>query len=220
MTTDPTLARLRGANPFPVTATVGAEELFARITSVAPDRPQRTRRSRRRSLVVVAVALVALALLASTAFAISEWVIGDAVRPPVTRSEYLLAQRELRLPPGYAWPTLHLESNSLTGRGAGGGHAVLIAQNAWECYWVDAIRHRDDAAQRQAHDELEALLDHNVLVAPVGAPENYTPPNPPKQPYAVFAHDGGLQWIREGYAQAAAGHPQRLIDSCRANKPG
>jgi hypothetical protein len=36
----------------------------------------------------------------------------------------------------------------------------------------------------------------------------------------VFAHDGGLAWIRAAYAQAAAGNPQNLIDSCRANAPG
>ena len=29
-----------------------------------------------------------------------------------------------------------------------------------------------------------------------------------------------LEWIRESYTLAAAGHPQRLIQSCRANAPG
>jgi hypothetical protein len=221
MTTDRTLARLRAANPFLAPATVaGADALFARITSAAPDAPQRPARSRRRPLVVVVLALVALALLASTAFAISEWVVGDAVGPPVTRSEYRTAQQELTLPPGYTWPAFHVEANSLTGRGAGGGHAVLVAENDWQCYWVAAIRRGDGGAQKRAQDELNALLAHNTIVAPAGAPENWTPPNPPEQPYAVFAADGGFEWLRETYEQAAAGHPQRLIDTCRANKPG
>jgi hypothetical protein len=35
----------------------------------------------------------------------------------------------------------------------------------------------------------------------------------------VFADDGGLQFLRKAYAQAAAGDPQLLIDTCRANAP-
>jgi hypothetical protein len=171
-------------------------------------------------MLVLAIGLAVMALLASSAFAISNWVFGDAVEPPVTRAEYLQAQKELTLPPGYSWPVLKVAENSITGRGAGGGHAVLIAQNAWECYWVQAIRDGDTATQQRAHDQLNALLAHNMLEAPPGAPENYTPPNPPKVPYVVFAHDGGLDWIRATYAQAAAGNPKNLIDSCRANAPG
>jgi hypothetical protein len=114
---------------------------------------------------------------------------------------------------------LHIDPNSVTGRGAGGGHAVLISENAWECYWVKAISRGDAAAQERAHRELDALVANNILVAPAGAPEDYTPPNPPKVPYAVFADDGGFEWIRQNYALAAAGHPQRLTQSCRANAP-
>jgi hypothetical protein len=47
-----------------------------------------------------------------------------------------------------------------------------------------------------------------------------TPLVPPKTPYAIFADDGGYQWMQEMYTLAAAGHPRRLIDSCRANKAG
>ena len=94
------------------------------------------------------------------------------------------------------------------------------SQNAWECYWVQAIHRHDSAAQTRAHAELNTLLDQNVIVAPADASENWTPPNPPSVAYAVFADDGGFQWLREAYAQVAAGHPQRLIDSCRANAPG
>ena len=99
----------------------------------------------------------------------------------------------------------------MTSPGAGGGHAVLISQNAWECYWVKAIRNGDTAAQRRAHIELSTLLANNILVAPVGAPEDWRPPNPPDVPYAVFAHDGGLNWVRHTYELAAAGDPRRLV---------
>jgi hypothetical protein len=219
MSTNATILRLRRANPVPTAPDVDGSELFARITASQPDARLRSESPRRRRALVLVVALIVMALLASTAFAISGW-LGDAVKPNVTRQEYRAAQGKLTLPPGSTWPALHVQANSLTGRGAGGGHAVLAAQNAWECYWVQAIRKGDTAAQTRAHDVLNALLANNVLVAPAGASENWTPPNPPDHPFATFADDGGLQWVRATYALAAAGHPQRLIDSCRANAPG
>jgi hypothetical protein len=167
--------------------------------------------------VTIVVALAAVAILASTAFAISEWIGGDVVKPDVTKAEYRAAQRALTLPPGARWPELRVDPNSVTTRGGGGGHAVLIAETAWDCYWVDAIRRGDAAAQARAHSEVESLLRNNTLVAPVGAPEDWVPADPPDGPYVVFAHDGGYEWIREAYSLAAAGHPQRLAQLCRAN---
>jgi hypothetical protein len=169
---------------------------------------------------VLAVAVVTTIVLASTAYAVSNWVFRDAVGPDVTQAEYLAAQDELELPPGATWPSLHFEPNSVTGRGAGGGHAVLIAQNAWECYWAQAIRTGDAAAATRAHRELQGLLDHNILEAPVGAPEDWLPASPPNVPWVAFAHDGGLSWIRRGYALAAAGNATQIEQSCRANAPG
>ena len=64
---------------------------------------------------------------------------------------------------------------------------------------------------------LTGLLQNNVLEAPRGAPENYAPPNPPSVPYAVFAHDGGLDYIRGMYRDAAAGDAKNLAQSCKAN---
>jgi hypothetical protein len=217
--TDSSLTRLRESNPFPRAAVpVDDVELFARITALPLDTRLRRRPSpRRRRVVVLAIALALVAVLASTGFAISNWVFGGPVKPEVTKREYRQAQHQLTLPPGYSWRDLYVPPDSVTSRGAGGGHAVLFAQNAWECYWVEAIAGGDSAAQQRAQTELSSLLDHNVIVAPVGAPEDWTPPNPPNAPYAVFAHDGGLAWIKQTYALAAAGHPQRLIDSCRAN---
>jgi hypothetical protein len=224
MTTDSTILRLRKANPVPQPASVDEADLFDRITALEPDsrleQPQTraTRHRRRRGLVLV-LAAFAVAVLASTAFAISNWLMGDVVEPPVTRAEYVQAQKQLTLPPGYSWPKLYIESNSVTAPGAGGGHAVLVAQSAWQCYWVEAIRDGDTAAQERAHRQLETLLANNVIEAPAGASENWSPPNPPTVPYVVFAHDGGLAWIRQTYALAAAGQPQQLIDSCRASAP-
>jgi hypothetical protein len=47
-----------------------------------------------------------------------------------------------------------------------------------------------------------------------------TPTPPPTVPFAVFAHDGGLNWVRANYKRAAAGDPRNLIQNCRANAPG
>lgn len=111
------------------------------------------------------------------------------------------------------------EPNSVTTRGGGGGHAVLVAMNAWECYWVQAMRMGDTAAELRAQGELDNLLAHNILEAPAGAPENWTPTPLSTVPFVAFAHDGGLDWIRRTYAQAAAGHQRNLTQSCRANAP-
>ncbi len=223
MTTEMTISRLRMANPAPLVPAADSPELFARITALPRDsrlaRPARQPFVRRRR-VALALVLGLLALLASTAFAISRWALGDAVKPRVTRHEYLRARHQLTLPPGVSWPDYHMPPpNTLTGRGAGGGQAVVISENAWECYWVRAIDRGNVSAQRRAHAELSALLAHNVIVAPSGASENWTPPAPPKTPYAVFADDGGLEWLRATYAAAAAGHPANLRQSCRANAP-
>jgi hypothetical protein len=170
--------------------------------------------------VLVAAALVVATILASTAYAISSWVGGgEVITSGVAEQEYLQAQHQLELPPGVTWPSLQFPPG-LIGRGAGGGHAVLVAENAWECYWVKAIQRGDPTAQTEAQAELSSLLEHNVIEAPAGAPENWTPPDPLAVPFVVFAHDGGLAWVRRAWADAAAGHPRNLVDRCRANRPG
>jgi hypothetical protein len=223
MTSESTYDRLRAANPVPFIEQTDSLDLFRQITALAGDprldNPAQKPFIHRRGVALI-VAFAVAALLASTAFAISRLVGGDVVGPSVTQQEFLRAQRELTLPPGATWPDTHFgPENSVTPRGAGGGIAVLNAQNAWECYWVQAIRAGDVPAQRQAQVALNALLANNILEAPTGAPEDYTPANPPSVPYAIFAHDGGLDRIRAWYAAAAAGHPRNLIQSCRANAP-
>jgi hypothetical protein len=222
MSTESIIFRLRRANPVPQAPDKVDADLFARITALPADpRLEGPRRLHRRRIVVLAVAVGLAALLASAAFAVSHWIADDVVRPPVTKQEYLDAQKQLTLPPGVAWPAFPMpDSNSVTPRGAGGGHAVVIAQNAWECYWVQAIRKDDSAAEQRAQTELDALLAHNIFVAPVDAPEGWTPTPPPTAPFAVYAHDGGLSWVRANYKRAAAGDPRNLIQSCRANAPG
>jgi hypothetical protein len=222
--TDSLLARLETANPQPLVLQTDSLDLFNEITRLPADpRLSATARKpffRRRPGLALAIAFAVAALLASTAFAISRIVFDEVVGPDVTKAEYLAAQSQLQLPPGATWPDIGFgPANSVTGRGAGGGMAVLNAQNAWECYWVRAIKTGDRAGQARAHAALNALLAHNILEAPAGASENYTPPNPPTVPYVVFAHDGGLDSIKANYAAAAAGHPRGLQQSCYANSP-
>ncbi|MGH2637377.1 MAG: hypothetical protein ACRDHU_14695 [Actinomycetota bacterium] len=223
MSNDSTMARLRRANPVPEPPAADDSELFDRITALPQDAPASKRREgpsrrQRHGLVLVLAALIAV-LLASTAFAISQWLGGDVVEPPVTRQEFLDAQRHLDLPPGVVWPKIDVPDDSVTIRGGGGGAAVFIAMNAWECHWVDAIRGGDVAAGERAHDELNRLLANNVFEAPAGAPEGWVPSPLPSVPFAVFAADGGLDRTRRIYARAADGHPGGLAQSCRANAP-
>ena len=218
MKNDSTLAYLRRMNPVPRAASVDGAELYDRITSLPRDEQRQARRApRRRRLALVAVALIVMALLATTAFAISG-LFTDVVKPPVTRQEYRNAQDVLTLPPGATWPDLNIEPNSVTSRGGGGSYAVMIAMGSWECYWVDAIKSGDGEAQSQAHAELNALLSDHVVIAPAGASENWAPTGH-AFPVAAFADDGGYQWKQKMYADAAAGQPRELIQSCRANGP-
>jgi hypothetical protein len=224
MSTDSIMFRLRRANPVPPAVRGEDAELFARITALPGDASLATsgstRRRHRRAL-VLALALGVTALLASAAFAVSRWIGGDVVSFSVTKQEYLAAQKQLTLPAGVAWPRFRFPpdaAHSVTGRGAGGGQAVLVAREAWECYWVDAVHRHDAAAAGRAHTELNRLLAHNTMEAPAGASENWIPTPLPAVPVVVYAHDGGLERVRASYRQAAAGDIRNLAQSCRANR--
>jgi hypothetical protein len=205
--------RLATANPIPAPATRFDEALFAQIVAQPRERDAR-RRPRKR--VAVAVVFAAGLLVTSTAVGVDRWLTG-AVKPPVTRNEYAAAQSLLRLPPGTTWPTLHVDPNSMTGRGAGGGYAVGIAMTKWQCYWAQAIRDHDVAAQRRSHAVLESLLTKHVVVAPNDAPEDWQPADPPAFPYAIYADDGGYQFEQRNIAKAAAGDASGIAQSCTAN---
>ena len=168
---------------------------------------------------VLVLAAGIVALVASTAFTVSQWYGDDLVEPPVTRQEYLDAQKQLVLPPGVAWPPQDVapDDNSVTRRGGGGSRAVHIAMNAWECYWADAIGQGDAAAGRRAHDELDRLLATSVFLAPAGAPEEWVPSPYPSVPFIVTSDEAGLDFTRRNYARAAAGDPTGVAQSCRAN---
>lgn len=219
--TDQTLNRLRAANPFTATASGEVDELFDRIVLAPPDRRlERTPwRRRRPTLVLVTAAVVACGLLASGAYGIST-LLGGVIDGPTVKAEYAAAQKQLTMPPGYSWPPLHWPPNSVTSRGAGGSFAVSLDQGAWECYWVDAIHTGDVAAERRAQAALDDLMTNHSVVAPAGASENWSPPYAEDTPTQVFARDGGYQYKQRMYAQAAAGKPQLLQQSCRANGPG
>jgi len=221
MKNDITITRLREANPVHETGADSADELFAAIVARPGDprlEARQSRRLRRGRAATVAIVVGLMALLASTAYAAYQ-ALQDApiVDPEVTKQEYQRATRQLTLPPGTSWPDWALSRNSVTTQGGGGAHAVVVAQHEWECYWVDAIRTDNDAAGREAHAALRSLLANNIVEAPAGASEGWAPQPAPDRPIVAYAHDGGLQWITDTYALAAAGHPQRLIQSCTAN---
>lgn len=215
--TDHTLNRLRAANRVPATSAVDAEALFDRIVLSPPDRRlARAPRRRLRPVLVLAAAVVVCGILASGA--VSGW-FSHIITGPTVKAEYAAAQEQLTMPPGYAWPPLHWPSNSVTSRGAGGAFAVSLDQDAWECYWVDAIHSDDVAAQRRAKSALDDLMANHIVVAPAGAPEDYTPPQSSRTPTLAFADDGGYRYKQRMYAKAAAGEPKLLEQSCRANGP-
>ena len=217
--TDHTLDRLRAANPVPATTAPAADALFDRIVLAPPDRrlSRAPRQHSRRLALVLVAAVVACGVLASGA--ISGW-FTHVIAGPTVKAEYIAAQKQLAMPPGYSWPPIHWPSNSVTSRGAGGAFAVSLDQDAWECYWADAIRSGDVAAQQRAKSALDDLMANHIVIAPAGAPEDYTPPQSSRTPTLAFADDGGYQYKQRMYAAAAAGHPQLLEQSCRNNGPG
>ncbi len=218
--------RLERARPA-ISDGIDREALFAQIVATPQDREQpRLSRSGRRRLLIGCIAVAVLCLTAGTAFAVTGFnLFGWHTDTTIVNSPrdwqrlYREATRELTLPPGEHWPDRTLPPHTVTSRTQPGGTAVAISQTAWECYWVDAIRHGNTAAAQRAHSALDDLLAHHVLVAPPGSPENVAPPAGTKPPFAIFASDGGIQFIRRMYRDAADGRPATLIQSCRANGP-
>jgi hypothetical protein len=220
------MERLLRARPD-VTDAIDRDALFAQIVATAQDheQPQMSRSGRRR-LAIGCIAVAVLCLTAGTAFAVTGfnlfgWHTDTTIvkNPREWQRLYHDATRELTLPPGEHWPDRTLPADTVTSRTGPAGTAVAISQTAWECYWVDAIRHGDGTAGRQARAALDDLLSHHILVAPPGSPENVAPPAGTNPPFEIYASDGGIQFVRKMYRDAASGHPATLIQSCRANGP-
>jgi hypothetical protein len=220
------MERLLRARPG-ITDAIDRDALFAQIVATAQDHEQpRMSRSGRRRLAIGCIAVAVLCLTAGTAFAVTGfnlfgWHTDTTIvkNPREWQRLYHDATRELTLPPGEHWPNRTLPPDTVTSRTGPAGTAVAISQTAWECYWVDAIRDGDGTAGRQAHTALDDLLAHHILVAPPGSPENVAPPAGTKPPFEIYASDGGIQFVRKMYRDAASGHPATLIQSCRANGP-
>jgi hypothetical protein len=220
------MERLLRARPN-TTDAIDRDALFAQIVATAQDieQPQMSRSGRRR-LAIGCIAVAVLCLTAGTAFAVTGFnLFGWHTDTTIVKSPrewqrlYRDATRQLTLPPGQHWPNRTLPPDTVTSRTGPAGTAVAISQTAWECYWVDAIRHGDGTAGRQAQTALDDLLAHHILVAPPGSPENVAPPAGTKPPFEIYASDGGIQFVRKMYRDAANGHPANLIQSCRANGP-
>ena len=220
--TDHILKRLSAANPYPASTGVDADALFDRIVLKPGDsRLARTQRPRhRRRVLVLVAALVACGLLASVAYGVSSLLGGAVIGGPTVKAEYATAQKQLTLPPGYTWPPLRWPPHSVTSLGAGGSTAVVIDQTTWECYWVDAIHSADVPAEQRAQAALDDLIANHIMVAPAGASEGWSPPNATQVPMLVFADHGSYQDTQRTYAEAAAGKPKLLEESCIANGPG
>ncbi len=219
------MERLRNAAPAAPSPAIDRDVLFAGIVARPGDpavasRPRLTRSTRRR-LTIVLVALAIATLTAATALATGflGWHDETAIidNPQQWQSLYRAATRQLALPPGESWPHRTLAPNTVTGMSQPGGEAVAISRVRWECYWGKAIRSSDTAAQARAQAALADINANHTLVAPNGSSENVAAPDNIKGPYEIFANDGGIQFVRKMYADAAAGRPAMLFQSCRAN---
>jgi hypothetical protein len=216
------IERLHAAAPRPVELTTDLDALFTAIVAASPAAPRPARRRRRTFLVVAGLAAAAV-LTAGTALAIGGllgWHTDTSIvrSPREWRALYRTATAELSLPPGMRWPRRTLAPNTVTSRDEPGGMAVGIAQVSWECYWTEAIRASDPAAERRAQAALRDIVRHHIVVAPPGSPENVAPPAGTRPPFEIYASDGGLAYDRRNYALAAAGDPSGIAQSCRANR--
>jgi hypothetical protein len=220
------MERLRNAAPAAPSPVRDRNAVFAGIVA-SPSDPAiapriRLSRPARRRLTIVLVALAIAALTAATALGTGflGWHDDTAIidTPQQWQALYRTATRELTLPPGQSWPHRTLAPHTVTGMSHPGGTAVAISRVRWECYWAKAIRSGDTAAQTSAQAALADINAHHSLVAPNGSSENVAPPSNIKGPYEIFAHDGGFLFVTKMYADAAAGRPAMLFQSCSVNR--
>jgi len=220
------MERLRNAAPAAASPVLDREALFASIVARPGDPALATRvrrpRSTRRKLTIAAIVIAIAALTAGTALATGflGWHDETAIiqKPHRWQALYRAATRKLTLPPGETWPDRTLPPHTITGISQPSGVAVFISQLRWECYWGEAIRSNDGAGQRLAQAALADIVANHVLVAPAGSSENVAPPsNLNGGPFEIYADDGGFQFVKKAYADAAAGKPAMLFQICRIN---
>jgi hypothetical protein len=219
------MERLRNAAPAAPGPVLDRNALFAGIVARPGDPAivarHRLTRSTRHKLTIVLVALAIAGLTVATAVATGflDWHDETVIieKPQQWETLYRAATRELTLPPGQSWPHRTLPPNTVTGKSQPGGEAVAFSRMRWECYWGKAIRSGDTAAQASAQAALADINARHTLIAPDGSSENVAPPSNIKGPYEIFANDGGIQFVKKMYADAAAGRPAMLFQSCRAN---
>ena len=219
------MERLRNAAPAAPAAQIDRDAVFAGIVARPGDAAavptNRRPRSTRRRLTIALVVVVLAGLTAATAFAtgVIGWHDETALvqKPKQWQALYRAATNELTLPPGETWPHRTLAPNTITGISEPGGMAVAISRVRWECYWGKAIRSGDTTAQARSQAALADINANHTLVAPNGSSENVAPPANLRGPFEIFADDGGIQFVRKMYADAAAGRPAMLFQSCRAN---
>ncbi len=221
------IERLRNAAPAARSQTIDRDALFAAIVARPQDaaagagRPPRRASRRRLAIALVIAALAGLTTATAFATGILSWhdvkPAELVTSPKQWQALYTAATRKLTLPPGQTWPHRTLPPNTITGMSEPGGVAVATSRVRWECYWGAAIRSNDVSAQRQAQAVLADLNRNHTLVAPAGSSENVAPPSNLHGPFEIFANDGGFQYVTKIYADAAAGQPAKLFQSCRAN---
>ena len=220
-----TMERLQNAAPAAPAPMLDRDAVFASIVARPGDpavtaKPRRSRPTRRRlTIALVVIALAALTTATAFATGVIGWHDETAIiqQPQQWEALYRDATQKLTLPPGQSWPHRTLPPNTVTGMSQPGGEAVAISRVRWECYWGSAIRSGDTAAQAQAQAALADINANHTLVAPDGSSENVAPPANLQGPFEIFAADGGIQFVKKMYADAAAGKPAMLFQSCRAN---
>jgi hypothetical protein len=220
------IERLQNAAPAAPAPVLDRDALFAGIVAgtgdpaVAPRvRRQGSARRRRLTIALVVVAIAGLTTASAFATGVISWHDDIAIiqDPQQWEALYRDATQKLTLPPGQSWPHRTLAPDTITGMSQPGGEAVAISRLRWECYWGAAIRSGDTAAQTQAQAALADINARHTLVAPDGSSENVAPPDNLQGPFEIFANDGGFQFVTKMYADAAAGKPAMLFQSCRVN---
>jgi hypothetical protein len=190
---DDLMTRLRAADPAPAEHDANDDALLAQILASDRGAPAPRRRTRRRRVLILVP--VAALLVAGAAFAGLKVVGGGASTANQVRDDYAVVTKSIPLPPGYRWPGLNLEDDSVYGNPAALVYAAGQAECAWWDAWLVARAHGDRTAQDAA---LRGSI-HNLAISP-------------RHPEGASENVGGLD-------SGTVAYRQRLIRSARADNP-